>query len=240
MKRNLLFGVVTLLAGAVLAADGPKDEVLAAAKKLASQSNYSWKSTMDLGANSQFTPGPTEGKTEKDGLTWLSTSFNDNTSEGIMKGTKVAVKGESGWQTAEEAAGDGGGGFNPGTMVLRRLQGLKVPADEVQDLVAKSKELKKEGDVYSGELTEDGAKALLAGGFGGRRGGTPPTVSNAKGTAKFWLKDGALAKYEIKVSGKRQNQNGEDVDREVNTTVEIKDVGTTKLNVPEEAKKKVS
>ena len=39
----------------------------AAASKLADAGNYSWKSTMDLGPNSQFTPGPTEGKIDKDG-----------------------------------------------------------------------------------------------------------------------------------------------------------------------------
>jgi hypothetical protein len=63
-------------------------------------------------------------------------------------------------------------------------------------------------------------------------------VSEAKGSVKFWLKDGTLSKYETKVSGKINfNGNERDVDR--TTTVEIKDVGTTKVEVPEEAKKKL-
>ena len=71
MKRNLLIGTIALLAGSLLAADSsPKDDVVAAAKKLADKGNYSWKTTMDLGPDSQFTPGPTEGKVEKGGLTW--------------------------------------------------------------------------------------------------------------------------------------------------------------------------
>jgi hypothetical protein len=240
MKRSIVFGAMALLAGSLFAADsGPKDEVTAAAKKLAEKDNYSWKITMDLGPNSQFTPGPSTGKTEKDGYTWLSVSFNDNTSIGVAKEKKVAVKTDEGWQSGQEASGDGGGGggFNAATFMARRMQNLKVPAAEVQDLVTKVQELKKDGDVYSGDLTEEGAKALLTMGFR-RPGGQGP--SNAKGSAKFWIKDGGLTKYETKVTGKRQNQNGDDVEIERTTTIEIKDVGTTKLDVPDEAKKKLS
>jgi hypothetical protein len=56
---------------------------------------------------------------------------------------------------------------------------------------------------------------------------------------KFWLKDGALSKYQFNVKGTMSfNGNDREIDR--TTTVEIKDVGTTKLTVPEEAKKKLS
>lgn len=241
MKRNLLFGAVILLAGSLFAADSaPKDDVTAAAKKLADSSNYSWKSTTDFGPNSQFTPGPTVGKTEKDGVTWLSVTFNDNTSEGAVKDKKVAVKTDEGWKTSEEAAADnGGGGFNPGTFMARRMQNLKTPAAEVEDLVGKAKDLQKTDDVYSGELTEDGAKSLLTMGFGRRGGGQAPAATDAKGSVKFWIKDGQITKYESKISGKREF-NGEVRDIERTTTVEIKDVGKTKIDLPEEAKKKLS
>ena len=44
--------------------------------------------------------------------------------------------------------------------------------------------------------------------------------------------------YEVKVKGKVSfNGNDRDVDR--TTTVEIKDIGSTKIEVPEEAKKKL-
>ena len=242
MKKNMLVSAALLLTVSLFAADtSPKDDVTAAAKKLADQSSYSWKATMDFGPNSPFQPGPTEGKTEKGGVTWLSVTFNDNTTEGLLKGTNVVIKTEEGWKTAAEAGGGGGGGFNPGTFMARRMQNFKTPAVEVEDLVSKAKEIKRDGDAYTGELTEDGAKSLLTMGFGGRRGGgQPPAATNAKGSVKFWLKDGALTKYESKVSGKRQNQNGEDMDIERTTTIEIKEVGTTKITVPEEAAKKLS
>ena len=98
-------------------------------------------------------------------------------------------------------------------------------------MTASAKELKKDGDVYASDLTPEGAKTLLT--F--RRGGNA-TVSNPSGSVKFWIKDGTLSKYEFKVKGTVTfNDNPIDVDRD--TTVEIKDVGTTKMDAPDEAKK---
>ena len=63
-------------------------------------------------------------------------------------------------------------------------------------------------------------------------------VTGGKGTATFWTKDGALSKYSYNVKGTVSfNNNDRDVDR--TTTVEIKDVGTTTVTIPEEAKKKL-
>jgi hypothetical protein len=237
MKKNILLGALLFAAGTLLAADSsPKDDATAAAKKLA-ETSYSWKMTMDLGPNSQFTPGPTEGKAEKDGYTWLSSTFQDNTSIGIAKEKKVAVKTEDGWKTAEEL-GDGGGGFDPNVFMARRLQNLKAPAAEIQDLVSKSAELKKDGDMISGDLTKEGAESLLTGGFG-RRGGNRPPPKEAKGSVKIWIKDGEISKYETKVTGKMEF-NGEERDIQRTTTTELKDVGKTKIEVPDDAKKKLS
>lgn len=229
------------MAGSLLAADSsPKDDVAAAASKLAGSGSYSWTATIDLGPNSQFTPGPTEGKIDKDGYTWLSVTFNDNTTEGIKKGDKVAIKGEDGWQSASDAdsgGGGGGGGFNPVTFMTRRMQNLKPPAAEVQDLLSKVKDLKKDGETYSGDLTEEGAKSLLT--MGRRGGGGASAPTDAKGSIKIWIKDGVLAKYQSKVSGEREFD-GEERNIERTITVEVKDIGATKVSVPDEAKKKLS
>jgi hypothetical protein len=225
-----------LTAGSVVGADTSlKEDVTAAAKKLGEKPSYSWKTTVTVPEGAQFRPGPTEGKTEKAGATHLTMSFGDNTTQVVMQGEKTAVTTpDGGWQSLAELDNAEG----PARFWGMMIRNVKAPAAQAADLVADTKDLKKDGDLCGGELTEDGAKKLLT--FRRRAdSGDGPTVSDAKGSVKFWIKDGVLAKYEFKVSGKVTfNNNERDVDR--TTTVEIKDVGTTKVVVPDEAKKKLS
>ena len=226
MKRIILCNVLCLLASPLLAADsGPKDDVIAAARKLAEKASYTWKTTVVVPESAQFKPGPTDGKTEKDGFTYVTISFGDNLTEAAMKGDKAVVTNQDGdWQLASELEG----GEGRGRFLGRMVRNFKAPAAQAAELAGVTKELKKDGDVYSGELTEAGAKAQFR--FG--------TASGAKGSVKFWVKEGVLSKYEFKVAGK-VDFNGNEVDVDRATTTEIKDVGTTKVNVPEAAKKKL-
>jgi hypothetical protein len=232
MKTNLVFSFTAMLAGSLLAADtSPKDDVTNAAKSLAGKANYSWHITVAVPEDAPFRPGPTDGKLEKDGYTQVKTTMRDNDVQFVLKGDKAAVTNpDGGWQALSELEESEG----PGRFFARMIRNFKAPAVQAGEIAAAAKELKKDGEVYSGDLTEEGAKNLLT--F--RRGGQA-TVSNAKGSAKFWIKDGALSKYEFKVTG-TVNFNGNDMDVDRTTTVEIKDVGTTKVDVPEEAKKKLS
>jgi hypothetical protein len=238
MKSLLLCSTTLLAAASVLAAG--KDDVTGAAQKLAGADNYSWTTTVE---SSQFRPGPSHGKTQKDGLVWLEMTMRDNTVEAFAKAGKAAVKTEDGWQTLDLTTNTGGGGgANPTRFMAMRLRNFKAPAAQAEDIAGKTKDLTKADEAYTGDLTEEGAKSLLTMG-GGRRGGAggqPPAVSNAKGSVKFWIKDGVLTKYELKVSGTTKNRDGDDVDIDRTTTVEIKDVGTTTITVPDEAKGKMS
>jgi len=239
MKRNILFSTMILLAGSLFAADAsPKDDVKAAAKALGNQTNYSWKATSDSPNGGGRFNGPTEGKTENGGYTWLSLSMRDNTVEAVLQGGKGAAKTADGWKSLAELNQDNGdGGFNPNMFLARRLQAFKAPAVEVADLADKAKELKLDGDAYVGDLTVDGAKSLLTMGRP-TAGDNVPTVTNPKGSVKFWVKDGQLTKYQSHVQGTVSfNGNDRDVDR--TTTVEIKDIGTTKIQVSDDAKKKL-
>jgi hypothetical protein len=230
MKTSIVFGIIALTAASLVAAESsPKDDVTSAAKALGEKASYSWKTTVAVPAESRFHPGPTEGKTEKDGATRVKMTFGDNTTEFVMQGGKSAVHTEDGgWQSLSELDDQG-----PGRFLGGMIRNFRAPAAQASELAAQSKELKKDGDVYSADLTDEGAKALLQ-----FRGGNA-TVSDAKGSVKFWVKDGILTKYEFKVAGKVSfNGNDRDVDR--TTAVEIKDVGATKVEVPDEAKKKLA
>lgn len=246
MLRNLFIGAaafVIVAGSAGVAKAGPKEDVQAAAKKLADSDNYSWTQTTESGFGTQ----EVKGKAQKDGLTWVSMSFGDNTFEVVRKGEKGAMKTPDGWKTFEEleqAAGDQPG---PGRFMGRMARNFRAPAEQAAEAAGKVKDLKESNGAWAGELTEEGAKEMLSfGGRGGRRGGGQggqggqgPEVKNAKGSAKFWVKDGVLSKVEYKVEG-TMNFQGEDRDISRTTTVEIKDVGNTKIELPAEIKGKVT
>jgi hypothetical protein len=240
MKKNILFSLLILATGPLLAADSsPKDDVKSAATALGGQANYSWHTSVESPNGGGRFNGPTDGKTEKGGYTMLSMTRGDNTIEAVLKGTNGTIKTpDNGWQSLAEATQDnGGGGFNPTMFLARSLENYKTPDLQAAELADAAKELTSDTNGISGDLTEDGAKALLS--FrprGGNGGG--PAVSNAKGSVTFWIKDGQLVKYQFHVSGTMSfNGNDRDIDR--TTTVEIKDVGTTKIQVPDDAKKKL-
>jgi hypothetical protein len=235
MLRNLSIAGLLVLSTALAAAADPKSDVQAAAKKLADSPNYSWTMTTEGG----FGAGTSEGKTQKDGLTMYTLRMRDNEIPIVFKGEKGAMKLEDGWKSVAEAAQEGDPGqFSPGRFVARLVQNFRAPATLADDLAGKSPDLAKSEDGYAGKLSDDAAKELMT--FGRRRGADAnqgPQVKEAKATVKFWAKDGVLSKMQYHVEGVI-NFNGDDRDVDRTTTIDIKDVGSTKLDVPAEAKAK--
>jgi len=160
MKRSILSGLGAIIAGSLFAADPtPKDIVSAAAKKLGGQTNYTWTATVAVPEDAPFKPGPTQGKTEKDGFTTLSMSIFDNQIQAVLKGKQAAATSEDGsWKTAEEFDQQEG----PARFMGIILRGAKRPADEAAEIASFAKELKKESDVYASDLTEEGGSPSRA------------------------------------------------------------------------------
>lgn len=236
MKTALLLPLV-VFATPLLAADAA-EEVKAAAKKLADAASYAWTAKVDSPQGERGRGfGPASGKTEKGGFTALKWQGRETTTEVIKRGDKVAIKSGDEWQTASELE-DGGGDNNRARFTVRRAQSFKAPAQEVTDLVGRVKNLKKDGEAYSAELTQDALKQMYTFRRQGDSGGDGPDVSGLKGTAKFWVKDGVLSKYQTQVTGK-MTFGDRDVDVDRTTTYEITDIGSAKVEVPAEAKKKL-
>lgn len=231
MKKVILCCATMLVAGSLFAAV-TKEDVAAAAKKLGDQANYSWKTTVTVPEGARFRPGPTEGKVEKDGYMDVKMSFRDTKFEVVKKGDKAAFTNPDGdWQTLADVEGDTG----RGRFMVAMVRNMQAPAQQATEIANEVKEFKQDGEAVGGDLTEEGAKNLMR--F--RRGrGNGPEVTDAKGSAKFWIKDGQLSKFEFKVSGK-MDFNGNDFDVDRTTTTEITEVGTTKIELPEGAKKKL-
>jgi len=259
MKTNLLVTVMILIVGSSIPAQaGTKEDVKSAIKKLAEKGNYSWTSTSKRperpenaeGNNNQGRSGPTEGKTVGDMIS-VKSNRGERNFEFLTKGENVAIKREDGWTLIEPRQSDDSTGTDDQDRE-RRLRGIssylrnyKTPSVRAEEFLAKVGELKKDGDAYSGELTEEGAKSLVSF-WGGRPRGDDgsdaaerPQPTGVKASAKFWLKDGILTKYESVIAGKIIiNGNERDLGR--TTTVEIKDAGSTKIDVPDDFKNKLS
>lgn len=223
----------------------PGDEIKAAARALSDQANYTWKSESRV-SGVPFNPGPTIGKTEKNGFTVLSQEINGATIQAVLKGTNGVVKTEEGWLSVSELSRPGGGergGFNLLRMMGRLLLSSKNPSQQIENLIEKATALKKDATgVISGHLTPDEAKEMMSFGRRGRpgsdRGGGASDAPDTKGSLKVWLKDGVLAKYELTLSG-TISFGGEERAIERLTIVEIEDVGTTQVQVPEGARNKL-
>jgi hypothetical protein len=240
MKPNIIIALGLLTAGSALAADtNLTDQAKSAIIKLKAQTNYSWTAKIEL-PGMPFTPSPMEGKTQKEGFTMVSQDMNDNTIEVVLKGDKLAVKLQDGWQLVGASAAGAGDAPDFGVMIGQWLARNKTAGDEAESLLKNAKELKSgDAGLLSGDLTEVGAKALLS--FGPRGADAANAgPKNAKGSVKFWLKDGELTKFESHVQGTTAfGPDQEERDVDMTRTVEIKDIGTTKVEVPAEAKQKL-
>ena len=229
----------------------PADDLAAAARKLADAPNYAWTATTEI-ANAPFPAMPLEGVAEKGGFTVTTRTFNGNTSQTVRKGTAVVMQNRDGeWMTMEEmraqfaggapggVGGQGGGqrGGGRGGLGGGMLGGAGNPAEVVAGLAAKIKDLKVADDALVATASGDDAAALLA--PAGSRGDPAPAGPRYSSvTLKFWLKDGALAKYSTQTVGTFTLPNGDEREVDSTTTVEVKNVGTAQVEVPAAAKKK--
>lgn len=235
MRTFLVLVVLTQIAAVLHGAEpNPLAEVKNAIEQLATQGSYSWTSTPKAEPKtSLIRQGPTQGKTEQNGYTYFRFTLEGNAVEVALKGEKSAIKTEAAWESAKELTGDR-------EWIARRLQSFKPPRSEAEELLRITKALRAErGGAYAGELTADGVKELLL--SRSRVEILARVPPGAKGSVKFWVKGGVLVKYEFNLQGKivlTDHQQEFTINR--TTTVEITEVGSTKVQVPEEAKKKIT
>lgn len=214
-----------------------EDRLKAAVSKLGEATGYTWVSTTEI-SGAPMRLSPTTGKVQKGGFLMLSTEAFGSEIQVVRKGTNAVVKIDDGWLLPAELPQPnfgGGGAPNMGAMMGRRLLSAKAPGEEVDALLRRLKPLKAEGDQITGEFTDDGAKEYLK---ENRRGRGFAEPKNAKGTIRFWLKDGTVAKSELSLDTEMETPNGS-MSLNSKTTTDIKDVGTTRVEAPAEALKKL-
>jgi hypothetical protein len=226
MLKHILIGTMVILAGSVIAANAePKDDVTDAVKKLADGGNYTWTSTVETARGTNTT----KGKTDKtDGTFFTQTRGDTSTDVAVLNG-KAAVKTDDGWKTAEDAAAGGMRGM------VGMLRAYKTPADQAATYVDKIDNIQKTDDGYSADLTPELVKLLAAFGRRGGTGAAAPEITDPKGSIKIWIKDGVISKTVMTVQGSMSIA-GNDVPIDRTTTTEYSDVGSTKVQIPDEAK----
>ena len=244
MRKIMALGVVLLASGAAMArARDAKEDVRNAAKKLADQAGYSW-TTATTGVNEGKDPqekGTSQGKTQKDGCTHLLSDKGGKATEVALKGDKVAVKTAEGWKNAGDfdPAGDAKGKLDKSLVLAQGLKKYKTPAAEAAAFIESIGDLKSLGDgLFTGSFTEEGVKAYLE--STAKAGKKPADLAEPKVTVKFWLKDETLAKYELTLEGKKPK--GKDkvlAGTKTTISVEIKDVGSTKIELADDCLKKL-
>ena len=243
MAKLIVVAALALLAGR--AADEDLDK---AAAKAAEMGNYTATVNTKVegmggggggGGGEGRAPQPVEIQVKSDAPVHLKSGDV----EAYRKGDVLAVKSGDTWKRAERPQrGEGGGDRNAAAAF--RLRGVRAPHEILKELKSSAfKEVKREdaegSKVYSGDLTEEALKALRPqnrrGGGGGGGGDRPAPKSTGK--AKIWVNgDGVVTKYEVYVESTFERE-GEEMTTKFTSTVEIKDVGSTKYDVPEAAAK---
>jgi len=247
---------------------GPAERVIVAAMHLSDQPNYSWISTVADDARTYEIKGQTErgGYTH---VTMpminvvrrrLGRSVTDAQIDAIFKGNvRCVVSTEEGWKEADElpepeVRPTDAEMPNAASLPTRRRRArppeemepgaysnlqLSIchPHEELAIIVTSHTVLQVDGDTATRKLNDLGAQLLLV------HDGQPRiTPLRGSGTFKLWMRDGAVFRYQITLegvlgietpAGRRDVQ----VRQKMETTLSA--IGTTKVEVPEDVKRKL-
>lgn len=219
----------------------PDEGLDKAAAKAAEMTNYSYKTTTTvegLGKDGGVgKPVTIEVKIEKD-KPW---QVKGGATEAFKQGEKVIVKDGDAWKEMAKPGkpADGSKPDRKAMAVNLALRGLKAPHEQVKDIGTKIKEVKREdsdgGACYSGELTEDAAKEFGAM-QSGKAAGKNATFKYTGSVKVFVNGEGSITKLEIVTEGKGAVKDQEMTIKQTRT-IEISEVGSTKVEVPEEVTK---
>lgn len=159
--------------------------------------------------------------------------------------------------SGDKPAGDQPEGKQPGTqepgtpqqpaqdrnVSMEKLQSCRLPHEILKDIKSTSfKQVRREDTegsrVFSGDLTDAAIRQLMAHKKGAAS--SDPSMAQGTGTARIWINgEGIVNKYEIVIDHKGAKDLGKSNGMEGKKTmsVEIRDIGSTKYEVPADAQK---
>ena len=206
------------------------EELAEAAKKSAALESYSFKAETKAGKGKNQ-PGAAEGHVQKD----QPMAFKIGSSEGFKKAASIVYKEGEEWKRLEKPQK----GEKKQQPAAAGISAVKLPHEELEafeknfEKVEKAAEKDNNCTLWTGTLTATAAHTLVS--TGAKNEGK--SNSTYTGTAKVWVNDqGVIVKYQIVSHMKGETKKGP-VEMDITKTVEISEVGTTKVEVPEGAKK---
>jgi hypothetical protein len=237
----MLFATAALALAGIAEADpaGEAGDLQAAVRKLSEAANYSWTVTVSSAGETseRYAAGSHDGKTEKGGLTWIRTRETPPV-EVVQKGQKMAVRLDDGW-ALEQDLGTSRARGHANLSLIRSLKGHPRPAAQAASLLKHAKELNEGPPGYfTSSLGEESVKELLRQSL---RTTHHPEIASQGGSLAFWIKDGVLTRYELALRGTvtYPAPAASTWSADLRTTVDVSAVGSTPLDVSEDARKKV-
>lgn len=260
-------GWLALLVGTGLHA-GPVEEAIVAAMALSAQPSYGWTATVTDDARSYEIHGQTvaAGFTHvrmpviNSVRRRLGRSLTDTQVEVIFRGNvRCVLATDDGWKTVEELPREADTDpVPPGIMPHRSIAARPLPPrsrltrpqpysnlqlaishphEELAVIVTSHETWEVADGVATGTLNDLGAQLLLV-----RDGQEAITPLRARGTFKLWLHAGRVTRYQVKLEGvlRVETSHGRRdlrVRQETDTT--LKNIGTTRFEVPDEARLKL-
>ena len=116
---------------------------------------------------------------------------------------------------------------------------ISPPHEELAIIVGSHLELSVDGDMVSGQLSELGARLLLV-----RDGQSDLTAVRASGAFKIWLRAGSVRRYQVDLDGMLAITTAKSkhvtIPVRQRTTTDLRDIGTTKVEIPEAARAKLT
>lgn len=239
MVKTLM--VVGILSGSAKpAAPDERGEIEQALLKLAAAENFSWVAMTieEADGKDPKLADTVEGKSVKGGWCRLSRPKTKTTTHAFLRGDRLALLTPQGWKTVDvkEIAP---GAAKPGKE-LRPAQDLlhaKAPLAEAKFLLGRLHELeRRENGLHSGRLAPLNVPIILE--RAASEGHKIPAFEDPQVRVNFRITEGMLASYELVVSGRNAKpKKGQGAGSLISMAVDFTDVGTTTLEVPDEARK---
>lgn len=217
-----------------------KGDVEQALQKLAAAESFSWVAMTieETDGKDPKLAETVEGKWVRGGWSRLSRPKTKSTTDAFMKNDRLALMTSQGWKSVDlKDLAPGGAKPAKDIRPAQDLLHAKAPLAQARVLLGRMNEVgRRENGLYSGRMAPLNVPIILE--YAATAGLKLPTLEDTEIRVNFRINEGVLGSYELVVSGRNaKSKNPQTAGRLVSMAVDFTEVGTTTLEVPDEARK---